>query len=168
MILQERHITSVKSTIIALSCSMIPKQYTTKKGSGPFSSKIQNISFPQILPSLSLQLTCWMGGLLMESGGIFQFTSSLTKRYFSKWLFPDRSSDLPSSIDSLVQDIIKNMSLSDLLQYRVHGHNFPKEATSNIYGCKALKSLHLQKCIYARNYPKYSQMTQQQLHQKMI
>ncbi|KAJ3120116.1 hypothetical protein HK098_004875, partial [Nowakowskiella sp. JEL0407] len=68
-------------------------------------------------------------GILIDRDGLIDFTSSLARRYFIKWLFPQRASKDPTSLRILVEKCIRSMSASLLLMSTVPGAKFSKEAT---------------------------------------
>ncbi|KAJ3248455.1 hypothetical protein HDU77_008115 [Chytriomyces hyalinus] len=66
-------------------------------------------------------------GILVEEGGFFKFSSIMSRRYFFKWLFRDRSSEVPQSLRALIKSCIEDMSCHLLAGSVVDG--FPEEAT---------------------------------------
>ncbi|KAJ3194109.1 hypothetical protein HDU82_002567, partial [Entophlyctis luteolus] len=66
-------------------------------------------------------------GILVELGnGDFAFSSPLAKRYYFKWIFPNRSITAPTSLHELVRNVIGSMS-SNLLAQSTVADDFPKE-----------------------------------------
>jgi len=55
------------------------------------------------------------------------FSSSLAKRYYFKWIFPNRSRTRPSSLRELLIKVVSNMS-STVLKNSTFQGDFPKEA----------------------------------------
>src|SRR6185312_11316437 len=67
-------------------------------------------------------------GILVEfPGSTFGFSSQLAKRYYFKWMFPNRSSSAPASLADLIRNVISTMSSSILKNSTLAG-DFPKEA----------------------------------------
>jgi hypothetical protein len=67
-------------------------------------------------------------GILVEiSVSHFGFSSPLAKRYYFKWIFPNRSQTAPSSLQELICKVVSSMS-STVLQKSTHPGDFPKEA----------------------------------------
>ena len=67
-------------------------------------------------------------GILVEfPGETFGFSSLLAKRYYFKWIFPNRCEENPSSLTELIKNAISNMSATTLENSTVSG-DFPKEA----------------------------------------
>ena len=63
-----------------------------------------------------------------DSIGYIKLTSPLAERYYSCWLFPNRASYNPNSLQELIRKVIASMSASLLLQSVVSNENFLKEA----------------------------------------
>ena len=55
------------------------------------------------------------------------FSSPLSKRYYFKWIFPNRSPTAPSSLSELIRNVVSNMSSTVLKNSTLPG-DFPKEA----------------------------------------
>jgi hypothetical protein len=67
-------------------------------------------------------------GILVEfPDKTFGFTSLLAKRYYFKWIFPNRSETTPSSLSELIKKVIGNMSAT-ILKNSTRPGDFPKEA----------------------------------------
>ncbi|KAJ3399638.1 hypothetical protein HDU80_007706 [Chytriomyces hyalinus] len=67
-------------------------------------------------------------GILVElPDSTFAFSSPLAKRYYFKWVFPNRSSSMPTSLHELVRNVVESMS-SNLLHHSAVAGDFPKEA----------------------------------------
>jgi hypothetical protein len=68
-------------------------------------------------------------GILVElpDATTFMFSSLLAKRYYFKWIFPNRSLLMPSSLHELVRNVLASMS-SNLLKHSTVAGDFPKEA----------------------------------------
>ncbi|KAI8820322.1 hypothetical protein BJ741DRAFT_639268 [Chytriomyces cf. hyalinus JEL632] len=82
-----------------------------------------SLSAPDALCLTRLQ----KAGILVEERGFIKFSSIMSKRYFMRWLFPNRSSDDPQSLGVLIKSCIEYMSCHLLAGSVVDG--FPKEAT---------------------------------------
>ena len=68
------------------------------------------------------------GGILVEfPDDSIRFTSQLAKRYYFKWIFPNRTITAPASLLELIKKVIANMSASVLKKATMPG-DFPKEA----------------------------------------
>ena len=93
---------------------MVPKKTVWHHG-----TKLKNIDYYSSLQK---------AGILVElPDSTFNFTSPLAKRYFFKWIFPNRSEDAPSSLQELIKNVISNMSSTILKNSTLPG-DFPKEA----------------------------------------
>ncbi|KAJ1555483.1 hypothetical protein HK096_002497 [Nowakowskiella sp. JEL0078] len=68
-------------------------------------------------------------GVLINRDDMIDFTSPLARRYFIRWLFPQRANEDPDSLHSLMEKCIRSMSASLLLMSTVPGAKFSKEAT---------------------------------------
>jgi hypothetical protein len=67
-------------------------------------------------------------GILVElPDASFGFSSPLAKRYFFKWIFPDRSQTTPSTLRELIRKVVSSMSSTVLKNSSLPG-DFPKEA----------------------------------------
>ncbi|KAJ3291264.1 hypothetical protein HDU76_007305 [Blyttiomyces sp. JEL0837] len=68
-------------------------------------------------------------GILVENkqDRTFMFSSPLAKRYYFRWIFPDRSFSKPASLHELVRNVVGSMS-SNLLKHSTVPGEFPKEA----------------------------------------
>jgi len=67
-------------------------------------------------------------GILLEfPDSTFGFSSLLAKRYYFKWIFPNRSPTPPLSLSELIRNVIGNISASILKKSTTQG-DFPKEA----------------------------------------
>jgi hypothetical protein len=67
-------------------------------------------------------------GILVElPDSSFGFSSPLAKRYYFKWIFPNRSQTTPSSLRELIIKVVSNMSSTVLKKSTLPG-DFPKEA----------------------------------------
>ncbi|KAI8823202.1 hypothetical protein BJ741DRAFT_634842 [Chytriomyces cf. hyalinus JEL632] len=67
-------------------------------------------------------------GILVElPDATFTFSSPLAKRYYFKWVFPNRSLTMPTSLHELVHNVVESMS-SNLLNRSTVAGDFPKEA----------------------------------------
>ncbi|RKP15872.1 hypothetical protein ROZALSC1DRAFT_25947, partial [Rozella allomycis CSF55] len=67
-------------------------------------------------------------GILVTNGTKFDYSSPLARRYFFRWLFPNRSTNNPSTIKELIIKAIELMSASFLKQSTPSTDEFPKEA----------------------------------------
>ncbi|RKP16848.1 hypothetical protein ROZALSC1DRAFT_24826 [Rozella allomycis CSF55] len=67
-------------------------------------------------------------GIVVANWTFFDYSSPLARRYFFKWLFPNRSDDNPSTIKELITKAIEHMSASFLKQSTPSTDDFPKEA----------------------------------------
>ena len=67
-------------------------------------------------------------GILVElPDSSFGFSSPLAKRYYFKWIFPNRSQTAPSSLRELIRKVVSNMPSTVLKNSTLPG-DFPKEA----------------------------------------
>lgn len=67
-------------------------------------------------------------GILVEyPDTTFGFSSPLAKRYYFKWIFPNRSLTAPSSLVELIRNVVSSMSATILANSTEPG-DFPKEA----------------------------------------
>jgi hypothetical protein len=57
----------------------------------------------------------------------FAFSSQLAKRYYFRWIFPDRSLYTPSNLAELIKNVVSSMSATVLMNSTRDG-DFPKEA----------------------------------------
>jgi hypothetical protein len=68
------------------------------------------------------------GGVLVESGSSYAFSSKLAKRFYIQKIFPTRAADVPRDLETLVKLSIEHMSASTLNMSVVDIKDFPKEA----------------------------------------
>jgi hypothetical protein len=57
----------------------------------------------------------------------FGFSSQLAKRYYFRWIFPNRSETTPTTLRELIMNVIGNMSAT-ILKNSTQCNDFPKEA----------------------------------------
>ena len=88
--------------------------------------KPQPLTIPEDKESYS---SLQKAGILVElpDATTFMFSSLLAKRYYFKWIFPNRSLLMPSSLHELVRNVLASMS-SNLLKHSTVAGDFPKEA----------------------------------------
>lgn len=67
-------------------------------------------------------------GILVSNGDLIDYSSPLARRYFFKWLFPNRSPNNPSNLKELITKAIKDISASFLEQSTPSTDDFPKVA----------------------------------------
>jgi hypothetical protein len=67
------------------------------------------------------------GILVQFPDDTFGFSSQLAKRYYFKWIFPNRSPIAPSSLPELIKNVIASIS-ANTLQNSTKAGDFPKEA----------------------------------------
>ena len=67
------------------------------------------------------------GILVQFPDATFGFSSQLAKRYYFKWIFPNRSDSVHSSLPDLIRSVISSMSANTLKNSTKAG-DFPKEA----------------------------------------
>ncbi|KAJ3262330.1 hypothetical protein HK103_002744 [Boothiomyces macroporosus] len=73
-------------------------------------------------------LTLKKAGILVKfPDSTFGFSSQLAKRYYFKWVFPNRSKTAPSSLQELIRNVVSNMSSTVLKNCTLPG-DLPKEA----------------------------------------
>ncbi len=94
---------------------------------------------------LNLTILNKAGVILENSNGTIGFSSPLAKRFFTKALFPNRSSTNPLSLKSLIKDSVKRLS-SSLLRRSALSDSFPKEAVFQHMLMSSLASLTLPSC----------------------
>jgi hypothetical protein len=84
-------------------------------------------------------------GILVElSGSSFGFSSPLAKRYYFKWIFPNRSQTPPSSLQELIRKVVSNRIL-------LNQEIFQRKLSFNICLWKDWHCIHLLTVPYARN-----------------
>ncbi|KAJ3327897.1 hypothetical protein HDU76_010942 [Blyttiomyces sp. JEL0837] len=87
--------------------------------------------FPQTLANPKDEDSYWSrkkAGILVElPNATVIFSSLLAKRYYFKWIFPDRSLLMPASLHELIRNVIASMSSSELKHCTAPGE-FPNEA----------------------------------------
>jgi hypothetical protein len=88
----------------------------------PFLNSQDELTFKSLIKS----------GVLFETNVLeFEFSSPLARRYYSHWIFGNRSSQPPTSLRALISDVISSMSSSMLIRSTVP-RDFPKEAALQI------------------------------------
>jgi hypothetical protein len=68
------------------------------------------------------------GGVLVETGDFYSFSSALAKRFYIQKIFPARATDVPADVRTLVVLAIQRMSANSLKLSTGSTDDFPKEA----------------------------------------